>query len=284
MKKIVPLVLMIILFACRESQDVKPISQTDEIYVTDGRLTFRDLEHFRETFVLIQQGTLYTDEGRLPDLNYTSFYSTVKDPTKVSESNLEVLDLYEYRVLLNQNREVLIGRNIYSVSNDETLIYDLNEELTEVVKNEASFYDKKAKKFKTPNKYLNGKVFGENDIQVLPIGVGVFHYAISYRWLRFRSIIITYYYDADFLNLWQPTNAEHFERNISDCEASSCLFPVSNPYGGFAYNTSHIRYPCGGNTRSHELANGAWLRAVYWVKAYGFSPISIQHIDYLEIP
>jgi hypothetical protein len=268
------------LSACQSDQDLTQVNKT--IQVVDGRLKFFDQDHFLETVLSVQQGNTDVVDGKVLDLNYKSYYSTFSDPTLVSE-DFEILDLFEYKVLLNRDREVQVGERIYLFNNEEVEIYDLKGNLLETSKNEVGYYNREEKSFISKDNALgrsfNAWYWAQGPQVIAPPQPGVW-----FRWYRTVVLMrINYYYEARYHSSISPTsqtNVEFFERIISDCYSLSCVYPTSNPYGGFSYNTSTVRYHCGGNTHANEANYSTLLRANYKIKPYGWSqPFEVFHQD-----
>jgi hypothetical protein len=280
--------LLLLIFAissCQDEQDVKV--PKEEITVVNGRLKFNDDDHFLETVSSLQQGNSDVIDGRLLGLNYKSYLSTLGNPKLISE-DFQLLDNFEFRVLLNENKEVQVGEKIYAIGNDETKVFNMNMELIDAAKNEISYYDRKSKSFESKD-LANGKSFGVDYIEFFGWELDAStQFGIRYRYIRVNAFLyVFYYYETEYhspLYGITPTTVEYFERVISDCEISSCETQPDNPYGGVTYNVGKVRYPCGANSRQHELTNGAFLRAVYYVKAYNKTPRYVYHQEDLDIP
>ncbi len=278
--------MLIFLISCQEDHNVST-APDKQIQVIDGRLAFKDVDHFVKTTQLLQQNTVLVKEGRLLNLKYTPYYNTLKTPERIDD-DFKMLDLYEMKVLLNADREVQIGEKIYLICNEDVKIRDAKGQLLETIKNEISYLEPETKSFKTPKAGADAKAFGFPSVHPIldynPLGNTSWIYIIYYQWVRVSSFYRSYYYDAFYMVSSVTTNVEYFRREISDCLQGECNVSGGES-GGTSCNTNHIRYFCGSNTFGHEQTlDQIRFRAVYWVMPYDKWEVKIHHEEDLELP
>lgn len=275
-KKLLSLLgLLFFVISCQEEQ---AIIRHDQIVVKDGRLVFDDLEHFSKILINLNEGAETPDinvvDGRLQNLNYTSYYSTlvsaISDTTQ-SDDHLRILDIFGFQVLLNSNLEFQAGDKIYRISNDRTWTYSRDGILLDENSNTIERISAKntSNEISGRTNAIDGEVYSGSVTSLHTCDSPI---SIQYTWqVEFYKVawgpwdvLYTFYARIKLIpGLLTPSpgptsydKAEYFKFMGSLC--LECQLP-SSPPPLYTYNVSSVTYALGFMARHQYETRGTLL-------------------------
>jgi hypothetical protein len=249
-------VACILLFSCNNELGIS--KNQDEISVENGMLVFANEQVFLTALRNVENGTIVLENGKIPNLDYRSFFGKRNIDSNSSAEINNLLDIRGFQVLLNENRDFKIGKRIIHIDSCATKVFSEVDGSHEIYENEVNVLDRDSKMyFKKGSKGANAR--GLNERKTYDIGnntdrISDIFTSVSSRFLW--NVKYLYYYDArivttNYVSFPSKVYYWKFDGGGVQLENVNYNIPI------YTYDKQSIRYYLGDASSGYASSPGA---------------------------
>lgn len=245
-----------LLFGC--SNDIEISRKQNEIMVENGRLVFATEQTFLSTLERIQSGSISIENGKIPGVEYKSFFETISQSDRLSSEINSLLDIRGFQILLNENKEFKIADRIIHIEKDVTTVSSKTTGLVSYP-NEVRVLDKESKIYvEKRSNSVNAR--GLNQRSYYNVGGFSYPYAnvsdiytsVSSRFLWYVKYL--YHYDAriEAPIPYTPPTIEYWRLRSAGAQIQKANYNIPV----YTYNRQSIQYYLGESSASYSSSPG----------------------------
>lgn len=267
--------LSVIILSCQETELTEKLAQDpvdyNQINVKDGRLVFKNMDHFGSTAFRVSNGELPQVKQELGSLDFVSLEEAVLvEGSNTSDifSELRILSADYMRLLLNSKNEVQIDNSVYVITNESTKTYTMDRTLVETSENSVGIYNPTTGSIDYVSDNQNARPAGEWAHDGIPPTLT----SVWYRLIVQKSILVFYKHHIELrdeaLGSDPRPKAEFFQFAGSVC---LCQHIPSNLPPTYTYNVNSVEYLLGYSQLGYHNTYGFGYYLEWFVKPYWHS-------------